>query len=216
MRITDPIPEQPLSRRLEALGFPLSGQPLADLAVYLGRLMKWNKSMNLVGTASWEETLDTLVVDSFHLARFLPSLALPAAPISWDLGSGAGLPGIPLRILWRNGSYTLVEAREKRALFMRTILAGIDLGDTQVFHGRAEVFFREAGLADLMLSRAFMPWRDMLTFIENSLAPNGKVVFLTLTPAPRDLPSPWRLEAESAYTADGKERWFWCLGREQA
>lgn len=215
MRLTDPIPEAPLSRRLEALGFPLSGQPLENLAIYLGRLMKWNKAMNLVGTASWEETLDTLVVDSFHLAAFLPSLPLPASPVSWDLGAGAGLPGIPLRMLWRDGSYTLIEAREKRALFMRTILAGIDLGDTTVFQGRAEFFFREAGHADLMLSRAFMPWRDMLLFIENNLAPDGKIIFLTLSPAPEDLPAPWRLESEKAYTADTKERWLWCLTRER-
>ena len=215
MRITDSIPETSLSLRLETLGFPLSGQPLTALSIYLGRLIKWNKAMNLVGVASWEEALETLVVDSFHLAAFLPSLSLPPEPVSWDLGSGAGLPGIPLRILWQNGKYTLIEAREKRALFMRTVLAGVNLPETTVFQGRAEYFFREAGLADLMLSRAFMPWRDMLLFIENSLAPDGKIIFLTLSPAPEDMPAPWRVKAESTYTVDGKARWFWCLAREK-
>lgn len=214
MRLTDPIPEPPLARRLEALGFPLSGRPLEYLAVYLGRLMKWNKAMNLVGTSTWEETLDTLVVDSFHLASFLPALPLPEEPVTWDLGSGAGLPGIPLRMLWHNGSYTLIEAREKRALFMRTILAGINLENTEVFHGRAEEFFRDAGRADLMLSRAFMPWRDMLLFVGDNLTAGGSIVFLTLTPSPPDLPAPWHLEAEKHYTAGGKDRWFWCLTKE--
>lgn len=213
MRMSEPVPYGPLGCRLAAHGFSLPPAALQGLAAYLGLLMKWNKAMNLVGTASWEETLDTLVLDSFHLADFLTSLSLPPSPVTWDLGAGAGLPGIPLRLLWRDGSYTLVEAREKRALFMRTVLAGVALRDTCVYQGRAESFFQQADQADLILSRAFMPWRDMLAFIEAPLLPSGKAVFLTLAPAPEELPAPWVLAASRVYTAGGKNRYFWCLTR---
>lgn len=205
-----------LSDRATALGFSLTEQAASGLAAYLGLLMKWNKVMNLVGTSSWTDTLDSLVVDSFHLAAFLRDAALPDNPVSWDLGAGAGLPGIPLRLVWRDGSYTMVEAREKRALFMRTVLSSLDLGHTSVFQGRAEAFFRRSGQADLIISRAFMPWRDMLAFIENALAPKGRVVFLTLSPVPEDLPGDWHLAGQKAYVAAGKERYFWCLCREAA
>lgn len=202
-----------LDRRLGSLGFSLPENALTGLAGYLALLTKWNKAMNLVGTRSWEETLDTLIVDSFHLAEFLPGLGLPAEPASFDLGAGAGLPGIPLRLLWRDGEYTLVETREKRALFMRTVLAAVDLGRTTVFQGRAEDFFQQSGQADLIISRAFMPWRELLDFVSGALAPGGRIVFLTLTPAPAELPAPWKPVAQTEYAAAGTKRYFWCFTR---
>jgi len=211
MQSSTAIPADALKRRLEILGFSPAGDVIANLAAYLALLMKWNRAMNLVGASSWEETLETLVIDSFHLAAFLPGAGLSQSPVCFDLGAGAGLPGIPLRMLWREGSYTLVEAREKRALFMRAALAGMDLGDTRVFHGRAESFFATAKPADLVVSRAFMPWRDMLAFIENAFAPGARVVFLTLSAAPDDLPPPWELVAQSEYAVNRATRHFWCF-----
>lgn len=213
MPASNAIPREALSDRLQSLGFLPPEQAVAGLAVYLGLLMKWNRAMNLVGPSSWEDALDSLVADSFHLAAFLQEIDLPPEPVTWDLGAGAGLPGIPLRLVWRAGSYVLVEAREKRALFMRTVLAAVDLGETSVFQGRAEAFFRRAGQADLIVSRAFMPWPDMLDFIKAALAPGGKVVFLTLAPLSDGLPQGWRQAGEKSYTAAGKRRYFWCLAR---
>ena len=216
MRSSNTIQPTALAARLKALGFTLPEAALHGLGTYLALLMKWNKAMNLVGTRSWEETLDTLVADSFHLAAFLPQTGLPPSPETFDLGSGAGLPGIPLRLVWQDGRYTLVEAREKRALFMRTALASVPLGQTEVFAGRAEHFFAQAAPADCIISRAFMPWRDMLTFIENALTPGGRVLFLTLTPAPDTVPAPWRLVAQTRYNVAGTTRYFWCFARGDA
>ena len=216
MRTPETIQPDLLAGRLERLGFFLPDKALAGLGAYLAQLMKWNKVMNLVGTASWEKTLDTLVIDSFHLAGFLPSLGLRPDPVTYDLGAGAGLPGIPLRLVWRDGAYTLVEAREKRALFMRTVLAAVDAGQTGVFHGRAEDFFLQTGPADLIVSRAFMPWQDMLAFVATALAPGGRVVFLTLAPAPGTIPAPWSLVAQKAYDTAGTTRHFWCFSRSAA
>ncbi|SBV92697.1 Ribosomal RNA small subunit methyltransferase G [uncultured delta proteobacterium] len=214
MRTPETIQPDLLADRLKWLGFSLPDAALAGLGTYLAQLMKWNKVMNLVGTTSWEKTLDTLVIDSFHLAGFLPSLGLAPAPVTYDLGAGAGLPGIPLRLLWPDGVYTLVETREKRALFMRTVLAAVDAGQTGVFQGRAEDFFLQSGPADLILSRAFMPWQDMLAFVATALAPGGRVVFLTLAPAPDAIPAPWSLVAQKAYGAAGTTRHFWCFAKE--
>ena len=121
--------------------------------------------MNLVGTRTAEDTFFTLVVDSLHLGRFLrEDVEYGAVPCCWDLGSGAGLPGLPLRMIWQEGDYWMVEAREKRALFLSTVLAKYPLPGTHVFRGRAEAFMAgpPARTADLIVSRAFMPWPGVL------------------------------------------------------
>lgn len=200
-------------------GFTLPESALVPLAAYLELLMQWNKVMNLVGTRSAEETFFTLIVDSLHLARFLSEkAAVAAAPSCWDLGSGAGLPGLPLRMLWREGDYWLVESREKRALFLSTALARHPLPGTRVHRGRAEAFM--AGppprLADLVVSRAFMPWPDVLGLVRENLKPQGIVVLLLREELPtlpqwEQAAALWEIAASQSYTVGGKRRSFWAL-----
>lgn len=155
--------------------------------------------MNLVGARDWREALSNLVGDSIHLADFLARLPLPADPLCWDLGSGAGLPGIPLRMIWQSGDYWLVEAREKRALFLAQTLQALGLPRTHVHRGRAEAFFagQERG-ADCVISRAFMPPRPLLDLLAPRLAPGGLVILL-LNAADDELPPAWEPAAEQSY-----------------
>ncbi len=194
------------------LGFSLTLPQLSALYEYLFLLQKWNLSMNLVGKSDWEEILSELVADSFHLAKYLNShpvfapLSIPFAQknekihsfepyenehdfTAWDLGAGAGLPGIPLRILWKQGTYTLVEAREKRSLFLNTVCTKLGLENTFVSRERAENFM-QGKKARLIVSRAFMPYDKMLPFIapyltstqDQANSTNGSVIFLSLEP----------------------------------
>ncbi len=144
-----------LARLCAEAGFAPDETPEAAqaLAGYLELLMKWNRVMNLVGTRTWQATFRTLIVDSLHLARFLRSLPLPEAPETWDLGAGAGLPGIPLRAVWQVGIYHLVDAREKRTLFLSNVLARHPLPGTVVFRGRVEEFMPTRPKADCVVSR---------------------------------------------------------------
>lgn len=173
----DLAPED-LARLAKRAGFDLPDAALPVLHGYLAELMRWNRIMNLVGARSAEAAFSTLFVDSFHLDALVRRLALPAQPECWDLGAGAGLPGIPLRALWQTGRYTLVEAREKRSLFMKSILARYSLPGTQVFHGRAETFMDGQQKADLIVSRAFMPWPKLLPFVRPYLAEQGVLLLL--------------------------------------
>jgi 16S rRNA (guanine527-N7)-methyltransferase len=193
------------------LGFSFSPAVGEQLCAYLRLLIKWNKVMNLVGKSGWREALERLVADSFHLADFLAALPLPERPECWDLGAGAGLPGLPLRMLWLAGDYTLVEVREKRALFLRTVLAACPLPGVSVFRGPAEAFMPTRPPADLVLSRAFMPWEKVLALITPHMAPGGRGVFLVLRPLPDALPEGWTAEADTQYTIAGSSRYFWSL-----
>ena len=94
--------------RSAALGRNLSAEEARLLAVYLDMLVRWNRRMNLVGPASGLEILETLIQDSWFLADLLTELAPQPGEIL-DLGAGAGLPGIPLRVFWKSGRYFLVE-----------------------------------------------------------------------------------------------------------
>lgn len=204
-RATQKLSIDNISDTCRKLGFSLTMPQLSALHEYLFLLQKWNLSMNLVGKSSWEDILSELVVDSLHLAKYLNSHVF-FAPSSlafnlqkekvysfqyvenehdfavWDLGAGAGLPGIPLRILWNQGTYTLVEAREKRSLFLNMVCTKLGLENTFVCRDRAENFMQNKK-AQLIISRAFMPFEKMLDFVDPYLAPqneNGAIIFLTL------------------------------------
>lgn len=193
-----------------------SPRGLEQLAAYLELLMQWNRAINLVGAHTWQSALLRLVADSFFLAKFLDTLPLQSATDSalqtWDLGAGAGLPGIPLRMVWDRGDYAMVEVREKRAVFLSTVLARTGLLRTTVFRGRAQDFFvRQSQPADMIVSRAFMPWEQLLALVQPVLAPHGMVVFLASTPAPQDMPAGFRLHAQQSYAIAARKRWFWAV-----
>lgn len=224
------VSRKELARLCGEAGFTPSHDELEALSMYMELLLHWNRSMNLVGTRTWQETFTTLVVDSLHVHKFIQGLDMPENPISWDLGAGAGLPGIPLRILWHDGDYSLVDAREKRTIFMGMALAKCPQPRTNVVTGRAEHFMakeREAGKpADLIISRAFMPWRELLAFVDGFLASQdleskserkekptqpSRVIFLTLDPLPQELPVGWKAEAEMPYDTRVGRRYLWSI-----
>lgn len=205
-------------------GFELTEETLPPLAGYLGLLIQWNRVMNLVGTRTAEDTFFTLVVDRLHLGRFLrEDVEYSAAPCCWDLGSGAGLPGLPLRMIWQEGDYWLVEAREKRALFLSTVLAKYPLPGTHVFRGRAEAFMAgpPARTADLIVSRAFMPWPGVLELVKGNLNPNGVVVLLLRerlqeSPDWEQAAQNWRIAGQYTYTASRTQRYLYALTAQDA
>lgn len=198
---------------------------VAGLAAYAAALMRWNKRMNLVGARTWREAARDLLADSLELAVFLRTLQkeglMPAAPVVWDLGAGAGLPGIPLRLVWSDGDYHLVEARQKRSIFLADMCARLELPRTFVHGERAETFFAaHEGQGQVVVSRAFMPWKALLPFVEPHLARPALAVFLANEPAPEDVPAPWRVVAVRDYAAPqaaSGRRWFWAMqaGSEQ-
>lgn len=209
------------------LGFALTKAQAEGLSRYLTLLLKWNRTMNLVGRAGWPDVFRDLTADSLYLAEFLAALPLPESPLALDLGAGAGLPGIPLRLLWGAGDYVLVELREKRAVFLRQAVAELALPGVRVFHGRAEAVQPELarlGLrprADVIVSRAFLPWPKLLPLAAELLAPatgqgGGRLVVLANEPPPAqgrldELGGGFAVEVSRSYPSGGRSRYFWSL-----
>ena len=183
----------------------------ACLSTYLNLLVKWNTRINLVGPGTWREILTELALDSFWLVELLESLDLPPEPLVTDLGAGAGIPGIPLRCLWSRGEYVLVEVREKRAMFLKTVLAAVEIPNTRVLAARAESVLPELAPVDVVLARAFLPWRDLLSLVKNVVAPHGYVVVMARTEPDASFPEGWIVQRSMQYEVQGKERWLWAL-----
>lgn len=185
-----------------------------DLAFYVQSLVAWNRKLNLTGFDSPWRILDELVVDSFYLAPFLADPDLPENARIWEPGAGGGLPGIPLRILLATGQYTMIETRRKRAIFLSTMLANLNLPNTGVYRGSVEDFFaaetREGHKADRILSRAFRPWPEMLALCAPLLAPHGRLVVMS-SQRPPTPPQGWNLSASACYPVNNKTRWLWAF-----
>ncbi|SDK49910.1 16S rRNA (guanine527-N7)-methyltransferase [Maridesulfovibrio ferrireducens] len=195
-------------------GFIAATDQARVLAYYVNMLVKWNKAMNLVGPKSWDDIFHSLIIDSLHLADFLNDLDLPKNPVTLDLGAGAGLPGLPLRVVWQKGTYHLVESRQKRSIFMRTAMQMMKLPRTEVFQGRAEAIPQEALPADLILSKAFMPWKELMPFVKPMLAETGRLVILSNDSAPASAEIAecgYELESTMEYKAQKKTHYFWSL-----
>lgn len=203
-----------------AHGVPLDERCAEQATAFLELLTSWSRSMNLVGKKSWPEMLTDLLLDSWRLAPFLETLGLPERCLSYDLGAGAGLPGIPLRLAWGRGSYVMIELRTKRATFLRYALAKLApglQGPTSVFEGRVEdILAKRAGASgapDLVLSRAFKPWDEVLALLGPWLTSGSRVVFMASDPPPAP-PQGWRLRASAPYPAPAsktKTRYFWAF-----
>jgi 16S rRNA (guanine527-N7)-methyltransferase len=188
------------------LGRTLTKDHAGLLAVYLGLLVKWNSRMNLVGPSSWPEILETLIQDSWHLADLLAGLD-PQPSDTLDLGAGAGLPGIPLRVFWDAGDYWLVEPRQKRALFMEQAVAHMRLPRIRVICGRMEALPEERRRAGLIVSRAFMPWRKLLDEVRGYLAPGGRVLVMSNETSDETVDG-YALEDVREYAVAGGTRYF--------
>jgi 16S rRNA (guanine527-N7)-methyltransferase len=188
------------------LGRVLSAEEARLLTVYLGLLVKWNSRMNLVGPATWTEILEILIQDSWHLADLLQTLT-PQPGQTLDLGAGAGLPGIPLRVFWQSGDYYLVEPRQKRAIFMEQAAAHMKLPRTKVICGRMEALPAARRQADLIVSRAFMPWKKLLAEVRGYLAPQGRVLVMSNETSDECVEG-YALEQVLDYTVAGKKRFF--------
>lgn len=189
----------------------------AKLDAYVTMLLNWKKAINIVGAKSRAEIMSTLVPDCFWLASFMERL-LPANwhEECWDFGAGAGLPGIPLRMKWQAGSYWMIEAREKRALFLANALANLNLPGTFASGATVESFLQQRGgsaKAGCIVSRAFMPWEKLLEYCQGMLSPAGRLVIMSSQPPPEIL-AKWRLDAWAEYPSGAKTRYIWALAPE--
>jgi 16S rRNA (guanine527-N7)-methyltransferase len=200
------------------LGRELAAVQARGLAVYLGLLERWNRATNLVGKRGWREILTDLVADSWRLSDYLSGLDLgQGPPVAFDLGAGAGLPGVPLRLFWDAGDYYLIEPRRKRAVFLEAAIAAMGLARTFAVEARAEdlggMGLAGGRRADVIVSRAFLPWREYVRLARGLARPGGHIVVMAShgPPPAAEVAPDLSLGPVLAYAASGGERYVWSL-----
>jgi 16S rRNA (guanine527-N7)-methyltransferase len=148
-------PFQILERGAAELGVVLSSDQLGQIERYLAELQKWNRRINLTGTNQLEELVTRHVLDS--LAGLIVLSALPAGASVADLGSGAGFPGLPIKIARPDLRITMIEPRQKRAAFLTTVCALIKIQGVEIVEATIDPKHPPAALAgrfDCVLTRA--------------------------------------------------------------
>jgi 16S rRNA (guanine527-N7)-methyltransferase len=166
------------------LGRALESHELESFAGYLRLLQKWQRVHRLVGSTEPEWVVENLFLDSLLFLRVLPAEATSAA----DIGSGAGFPGIPVRIVRPDMQVTLIESRGRRASFLSEAVRDLGLTGVRVLGGRAESFVDEAASSfDVAVMRCAGDPEALLSIVSRLVVPGGLII-LSGPPSPGVLP----------------------------
>lgn len=158
-----------VERFCAARGLPVDARSLERLDQYVGLLLQFNEAMNLIGPMDRQEVIDELILDSLVAAE----ARQPAGPIL-DVGTGAGLPGMVLKIVYSDLPITLVEPRRKRATFLKIVTHRLGLSEVSIRNERIEEV--EGDAFDYVISKAFQPPVQWLETARPYVAPGGAVV----------------------------------------
>lgn len=187
-----------LDAGLDTLGLDAA---LADpLARYLALMLRWNAAYNLTAIREPREMVTKHLLDSLAMAP-----AVAEVPTLADLGTGPGLPGIPLAIATPGLRVTLVESNGKKARFMREALRTLDLGNAEVAESRIEALDRPGQFAAIT-ARALATLPQILALGGHLIAPDG--VLLAMKGARPDdeiaaLPPGWAVRDVRPLTVPG-------------
>ena len=177
---------------LERCGLASPAPDLAGrLAAYLALLARWNATYNLTAVRDPLEMVPRHVFDSLAVDPWL------RGPRILDVGTGAGLPGIPLALLRPDDRFTLLDAAAKRTRFLRHVVARLGLANVAVVQSRVEDYDGGPGF-DTVVSRAFAAPADFVAAAGGLRAPGGRLLAMAgALPAAEleRLPAGWRVAA---------------------
>ena len=142
------------------LGIELGAFQIDQFHLYYREMLAWNPRANLTRVTGPEEVQTRHFVDSLSIVSGLPDGALSPGVSLVDVGSGAGLPGIPLKIAYPGTALVLLEANGKKAAFLESLVNVLELNDVRVVRGRAEDAGHREDLReafDVVVSRAVAP-----------------------------------------------------------
>lgn len=156
-----------LAAGIAALGLALPADAEAKLLAYLVLLDKWNRVYNLTAVRDPERMVSHHLLDSLAAVPFFQGGRV------LDVGSGGGLPGIPLAIARPDLQVTLIDSIAKKTAFLQQVKAELGLKNLHVVTGRVEDYRPETGF-DLITSRAFSDLREFVALTRHLLKPAGR------------------------------------------
>jgi len=162
----------------------LTTNDLLLISTYIDLLLRWNARINLTAIRKEEDIVTRHFGESLFAARHLfPDQSRRERPRSCtaiDVGSGAGFPGLPIKIWAPDLKITLIESTQKKATFLREVTRTLILTNINVFQGRAEAYPNPP--ADLVTLRAVERFESALPIAANLVAPKGRLALLISEP----------------------------------
>ncbi|MCX7084795.1 MAG: 16S rRNA (guanine(527)-N(7))-methyltransferase RsmG [Methylococcales bacterium] len=171
---------------LEALNISLEEHKIAQLLAFVQLLEKWNKAYNLTAIRNKEAMIGLHLLDSLAVAPYIQG------PRIIDIGTGAGLPGIPLAIYYPEMQFTLLDSNAKKTRFVQQAILELGLKNISVCHTRVEQYQPEQNF-DTVITRAFASLPDILQLTTRLLSDSG--ILLAMKGQATDVP-----EIENAQT----------------
>ncbi|TRZ57095.1 MAG: 16S rRNA (guanine(527)-N(7))-methyltransferase RsmG [Rhodocyclaceae bacterium] len=176
------------------LGLELSAESVEKLGVYLRLLAKWNRTYNLTAVRDEGAMVSQHLLDSLAVLPYLQSSSKTIRSLA-DVGSGGGLPGIPLAIACPQVKIELIEASHKKASFLEQARIELSLTNVSVHCGRVEAF-KPKELFDAVISRAFSSLAKFVQLASHLLAPGGLLLAMKGVYPQEEieqLPSGWKM-----------------------
>lgn len=141
-------------QQLAELGIELSESQKNQFHRYYEMLIEWNKVMNLTGITEYDEVNEKHFVDSLSIIKAVDMRKVQSVI---DIGTGAGFPGIPLKIVYPHLHLVLLDSLQKRIKFLKAVIEELGLEDIETLHGRAEDYAKNSEYRekfDICVSRA--------------------------------------------------------------
>lgn len=203
-----PVELRLLEEGCRQLGLSLSAQQHQQFVRYYQALLTWNQKFNLTGITDCEEVqtkhfLDSLVSLPLLAEERNDTLPLTSSLRCIDVGSGAGFPGIPLKIMAPTLAWTLLDGTGKKVTFLRHLIDELSLQGIDVVQGRAEELGRHGEYRakfDVVTARAVAPLSTLVEYLLPLTAPNGLVLVYKGSGTPQEF-----IEARKAIQLLGGE-----------
>ena len=166
MRETDPIKD---------LGLELCAEQKAKLLDFSKALLQWNKRTNLISKSDEDRVFSRHILDSLSATSFLVGNNIV------DIGSGAGLPGLPLAIACPQKKFTLCDRMKKRTHFMRFVIANLGIDNAHVIEAPFEEIVSMGEIYDCVVSRGVGRAEALWSVVESAIAKTGRLIVYAST-----------------------------------
>lgn len=168
-----------LCSKAEILNIKISSDQVEKFYKYMGLLLGWNEKINLTAITDQKEIILKHFIDSITINSYLQK-----AERILDIGTGAGFPGIPLKIIEENKEFVLLDSLNKRILFLQTVIEKLNLKKIKAVHNRAEEFIKEKDEResyDIVVSRAVAKLNVLLEYMLPFTKIGGRCICMKAT-----------------------------------